>query len=163
MSSNEQPFVPSPRVTQNAHIWLDLIQHPTIERAAKDLHGRGYELWAAGFGDAARPLREVPCDRPIALVFGNESLGLSAQTQSVCDGLFMIPLSGFSQSLNVSVAAAVALWSVVETRIGVLGDIGDLSLEDRMELRRRFYRQAAGAKSAPPDCESSVPSTATSN
>jgi tRNA (guanosine-2'-O-)-methyltransferase len=161
VSPDEQPFVPSPRVTQNSHIWLDLIRHPTIERAAKDLHDRRYELWAAGFGDAARPLREVPCDRPIALVFGNESLGLSAQTESVCDGLFMIPLSGFSQSLNVSVAAAVALWSVIETRIGMLGDIGDLSQEDRMGLRRRFYRQAAGATKAPHDRESSVRSTTT--
>ncbi len=149
VSSDEQPFRPSPRVTQNAHIWLDLVSHPSFEQAADDLHRRGYELWAAGLGEAARPLEGVPVDRPIAFVFGNESLGLSEQAQSGSDGVFRIPLSGFSQSLNVSVAAALTLWWAVGARRTKLGRIGDLSDQEQMKLRRLFYRQAAGLKNRP--------------
>jgi tRNA (guanosine-2'-O-)-methyltransferase len=149
VSSDEQPFRPSPRITQNAHIWLDLVSHRSFEQAANILHQRGYELWAAGLGESTRPLQDVPVDRPIAFVFGNESLGLSEQAQSLCDGVFVIPLSGFSQSLNVSVAAALTLWWAVGARRRRFGDSGDLSDQDRMKLRRLFYRQAAGLKNRP--------------
>ena len=44
-----------------------------------------------------------------ALAFGNERLGLSAEFLAVCDGAFHIPLFGLTESLNVSVAVAVAL------------------------------------------------------
>ena len=149
VSSDEQPFRPSPRVTQNAHIWLDLVSHPSFEQAADNLHQRGYELWAAGLGDETRTLEEVPMDRPVAFVFGNESLGLSEQAQSSSDGTFEIPLSGFSQSLNVSVAAALTLWWAVGARRSKSGSIGDLSEQEQMKLRRQFYRQAASLKNRP--------------
>jgi hypothetical protein len=50
---------------------------------------------------------------------------------------------GLSQSLNLSVAAAVALSTAVEARRRAWGEPGDLSDVERMELRRRFYATAA--------------------
>lgn len=144
VASAEEPFRPSPRVTQNAHVWLDLVRHASFEDAADALHERGFELWGAAMTEVSISVRELPFDRPLALVFGNESLGLAGPTLSRCDGAFTIPLRGFSQSLNVSVAAAVALWSAVATRESRFGTVGDLEEDDRMRLRRRFYRRAAG-------------------
>ena len=130
VASDEEPFRPSPRVTQNAHLWLDLVRHHSFDGAADALHERGFELWAAAVSESTISVRDLPTDRPLVLVFGNESLGLSPPTLNRCDGTFAIPLRGFSQSLNVSVAAAVALWSVVDTRQSRNGSVGDLEEQD---------------------------------
>ena len=42
-------------------------------------------------------------------MFGNERLGVTAEMLAVCDGAFTIPMYGLTESLNVSVAAAVAM------------------------------------------------------
>ncbi|HEY6105996.1 MAG TPA: TrmH family RNA methyltransferase, partial [Anaeromyxobacteraceae bacterium] len=52
---------------------------------------------------------------------------------------FAIPMRGFVQSLNVSVAAAVSLFRAVERREAERGRHGDLSGEEARALRERFY------------------------
>ena len=146
IAGDEQRIRPSPRVTQNAHKWLDLQRHSTFDQAAESLRKRGFEIWGAGLAESSIPLDELPVERPLALVFGNESVGLQPQTLSSCDGSFEIPLRGFSQSLNVSVAAALALWSVLCERESRFGNAGDLDEEERMRLRRKFYYRAVGLK-----------------
>jgi tRNA (guanosine-2'-O-)-methyltransferase len=101
-------------------------------------------LLAADF--VGEPLGEVDFTPPTALVFGNESRGLPRSVVAACDGSFSIPMHGLSQSLNVSVAAGVALHWAIEARRRERGESGDLDEEERSELRRRFYLQAAGAK-----------------
>jgi len=63
----------------------------------------------------------------LALVFGNEKEGLSPEVLAQCDGTFRIPMFGFAQSLNVSVAAGIALYCVASARRRLLGRPGDLS------------------------------------
>jgi tRNA (guanosine-2'-O-)-methyltransferase len=54
-------------------------------------------------------LEDIDFSTPVALAFGNERLGLSHELLALCDGAFHIPLAGLTESLNVSVATAVAL------------------------------------------------------
>ncbi len=139
-----EPFRPSGRVTQNAHRWLDLASRADFATAAAGLRRRGLRLMAADPGGT--PLAEVDFTRPTALVFGNESRGLPSAVQAACDGSFSIPMYGLSQSLNVSVAAGVVLHQAIEQRRRSWGGPGDLGEEERDELRRRFYLQAARGK-----------------
>lgn len=139
-----EAFRPSSRVTQNAFRWLDLSHRPDFSSAAAVLRGRGLRLLAADV--AGRPLAAVDFAPPTALVFGNESRGLPAAVVAGCDGSFSIPMYGLSQSLNVSVAAGVALHWAIEARRRAFGGSGDLDETERAELRRRFYLQAAGNK-----------------
>ena len=158
-------FRPSSRVTQNAHRWLDLIEHDGPDAAVTALGERGFSLLAAAPGDGAIPLQEVDFRRPVAVVLGSERDGLPPEMLERCDeagipvvmfnrgqdesdGVFTIPLYGLSQSLNISVAAAVILFWAVETRRRAHGRIGELSEEERMDLRRRFYALAARGRSA---------------
>jgi len=139
-----EPFRPSGRVTQNAFRWLDLTPRPDFDSAAAALRVRGLRLLAASLD--GEPLGTVDFTQRTALVFGNESRGLPPPVLAACDCRFSIPMYGLSQSLNISVAAGVALHWAVEARRRVHGESGDLDETERAELRRRFYLQAAGAK-----------------
>ncbi len=131
------------RVTQDAHKWLDVEMHPSGARAAALLRLAGYEVWAGHLAPDARLHTEVPADRPVALLFGNEHEGPSPETLAACTGVFRIPMAGFTQSFNVSVAAAIALAHLTSARRRSLGKPGDLPEEERVQLRDRFTLLAA--------------------
>ena len=132
----------SPRVTQNAHRWLDIIEHAAFGEAEVSLRDRGLSIYAAAFHEGAVPLHELDFTRPTAILLGNESKGLPREIVAACDGALVIPLYGLSQSLNISVAAAVTLTWAVEARSRAWGSPGDLTPEEQMVLRRRFYETA---------------------
>ena len=132
----------SPRVTQNAHRWIDVMEYSEFVDVESQVRERGMALFAAAFSEGAVPLHEMDFTRPLAVLFGNESQGLPEEIIDACDGTFVIPLYGLSQSLNVSVAAAVTLSWAVEARRRAWGDPGDLDPDEKMELRRRFYETA---------------------
>jgi tRNA G18 (ribose-2'-O)-methylase SpoU len=50
---------------------------------------------------------------PLALVFGNEALGISTETIQLCDGIVSLPMFGIKSSINVGNCAAVVLYAVV--------------------------------------------------
>jgi tRNA (guanosine-2'-O-)-methyltransferase len=131
------------RVTQDAQKWIDVERHPSGAACAKELAKRGFEVWAGHLGGSARLYCELPADRPVALLFGNEHEGPSAETMAACQGTFRIPMAGFTQSFNVSVAAGIALAHLAQARRAHLGAAGDLSPEERVLLRERFTLLAA--------------------
>jgi len=60
----------------------------------------------------------IPGDRPVALVLGGEEKGLRPSVRAECDLLVRIPIPGPVGSLNVSVAAGIALYEVLRARSG---------------------------------------------
>ena len=53
----------------------------------------------------------------IAVVFGNEVEGVSGDVLKLCDGCIEIPQMGMKHSLNISVAAGIVLWKLIEPRL----------------------------------------------
>ncbi|MFL5310793.1 MAG: TrmH family RNA methyltransferase [Myxococcales bacterium] len=131
------------RVTQDAHKWLDVEMHASGAEAARALAGQGFAVYAGHLDPTARPYTGIAADRPVALLFGNEHEGPSAETLSACAGAFRIPMAGFTQSFNVSVAAGIALSQICAARRAFLRVPGDLPPEERRALRSRFLRLAA--------------------
>ena len=86
-------------------------------------------------GEAARALgepavlEEVDFSKPTALVFGNERHGLSAAMVAACDGAFYVPLHGLTESLNVSVAAAISVHFGRVARVAALRQQGKLNAQ----------------------------------
>ena len=107
------PFRLSQNVSSGAHKWLDVRQYTNATKAYKNLKQRGYAVWASSVHGEAKTLSEINVDSKIALVFGNEHCGLSAAARDHADGLFRIPTTGFVESLNISVAAAVSMHDVL--------------------------------------------------
>jgi 23S rRNA (guanosine2251-2'-O)-methyltransferase len=86
-----------------------------IARALEELKEAG--VWTIGLaGDAPKLLTDIDLTLPTALVLGAEGEGLRRLVRERCDWLASIPLRGHVQSLNVSVAAGVALFEAVRQR-----------------------------------------------
>lgn len=83
----------------------------TIERLKKE------NLWIVGLdGQGDKLFDRVDYTPPIALVVGNEAKGIRRLVKEHCDFLVRIPLFGKIESLNASVAGAVAMYEVVRQR-----------------------------------------------
>lgn len=131
------------RVTQDAHKWLEVELHDSGAAAAQALRARGHEVWAGHLDGRAILYTELPADRPLALLFGNEHEGPSRETLAACTGTFGIPMAGFTQSFNVSVAAGIALAQAARARRAFLHAAGDLAPPERVLLQERFTLLAA--------------------
>jgi 23S rRNA (guanosine2251-2'-O)-methyltransferase len=74
-------------------------------------------LWIVGLSPEARTLwHEFDFTVPVALVVGSEGRGLRPRVAKTCDALVSLPQRGSVQSLNVSVAAGIALYEVLRQR-----------------------------------------------
>ncbi len=96
--------------------WVELRTHESTSSAATYLKGRGFQLVAAHLSQQACDFREVDYTRPTALLLGTELFGVSDEALECVDQQIMIPMQGMSQSLNVSVAAAIVLYEAQRQR-----------------------------------------------
>ena len=70
-------------------------------------------------------LNETKYPFPCVLLIGNESAGISERVRSMCDVVVSIPMYGSAHSLNVTVAAGIALHEVARQRMGSRPDRRD--------------------------------------
>lgn len=84
----------------------------------KKLKADGYEILAIEQSKNSTPLFEYkPAGKNIAVVMGNEVLGISPQSLKYADKILEIPMRGKKESLNVSVAAGIALFALMHFHI----------------------------------------------
>ena len=133
--AGEARFKRSKRTSQGAEKWLDLKRWPGAEACAQHFQQRGVQLIATALAEDAVPIAEIDFTRPTALVFGNEEGGVSEAMRRAACAACIVPLPGFTESFNVSVAAAVALYHARRAQ----GFAGDLTGEERERLTARFY------------------------
>ena len=67
---------------------------------------------AAALVEEAKLPEELPADRPVALVMGNEGWGLPRDVLAACDGAVMLPMDSGVDSLNVGAAGAILMWEL---------------------------------------------------
>lgn len=90
------------------------------------------------------PPGKIDWQRPTAIVLGNELSGPSPELLKMADKYVSIPMDGFVESFNVSVAAALILWEARRVRIEKLGVHGDLSEEEQRILLAVLYLRGKG-------------------
>lgn len=96
-------------VSGRAERWLDLHEHPDIETTIAHLKSTGHLVVATALSADSRPLSDLPLDRPVAVLFGNERDGVSPRALSLADARVVFPMRGFAQSFNVSVAFSLIM------------------------------------------------------
>lgn len=95
---------------------LPCVKAVNISRALEALKDLGY--FCAGLsGDSGEPITKLPTDRPVAVVLGAEGAGLRQLVGETCDARFRIPIDPSMESLNVSNAAAIALYETTRGSI----------------------------------------------
>ena len=111
---------PPSRVTQGAEKWLDPTEWPDTDICLSALRRGGYTIWATSLALTSARLADVPLPPRLALVFGAEHAGVSDAAVAAADLTVRLPIYGFSQSYNVSVAAALVLHDLRRRRPGGL-------------------------------------------
>ena len=132
-------FKRSRRTTRGADKWIDRYRWEDPESCLANLRGDGYQILLADASPDAVPLTEADLTDRVALVFGNERDGVSSSARRDADGSVRIPMDGFVESLNVSVAASIVLHEVHRQRVARYGRNGDLSSRDRDRIRAVWY------------------------
>jgi 23S rRNA (guanosine2251-2'-O)-methyltransferase len=103
------------KVAAGAAETVPFAQVTNLARALRDMKQAG--LWIAGMAeDGDRDLFEASLDGPLAIVMGSEGGGLRRLTQECCDFRLRLPMHGSVASLNVSVAAGIALYEALRQR-----------------------------------------------
>jgi tRNA (guanosine-2'-O-)-methyltransferase len=134
-----KPYDRNKKISQNADKWLDVRRWRSTAECLAHLKAQGFAIYATHLDAGAVPLERLPFAGKVALVFGNESRGVSPEALALCDARYAIPMRGFVQSLNVSVAAAISIAAAVVRREAERGRHGDLDEADAAALRERFY------------------------
>ncbi|MBC7530723.1 MAG: RNA methyltransferase [Oligoflexus sp.] len=101
-------------VARGANTWLDLSRFRDHEAYVRGLKERGYKIAAAYPTQCSYELDTLPIDQPTAVVLGNEGEGLHDAWAPHIDYRFSIPMYGMTESYNVSVSAALILYSLVQ-------------------------------------------------
>ena len=133
IESQEEGFKAANRVTQGADKWLEVIKWPNPSAAMAALNARGVQIVATTLSARAVPLADVSFARPTAIVFGNERDGVSDEVLDAAHVHAILPMRGFAQSFNISVAAALTLYHSLHAGVGP--DLGD----EQIELLRAVY------------------------
>jgi tRNA (guanosine-2'-O-)-methyltransferase len=124
----DDAFVVGHRVAQGTERWVDVVQHRTAEEAVAALRSRSFRLIATHPQGTLTPADLRSIGR-LCLVLGNEHDGISEALTAAADESVRIPMRGYVESLNLSVAAAVLLAAALD------GRPGDLTPEEE----RRWY------------------------
>jgi tRNA (guanosine-2'-O-)-methyltransferase len=134
-----KPYDRNKKISQNADKWLDVHRWRSTAECLGHLKAQGFVIYVTHLDPGTRALGELSFAGKVAIVFGNESRGVSDEAVRLADATFAIPMRGFVQSFNVSVAAAITIAKAVERREAERGRHGDLADEDAAALRERFY------------------------
>jgi len=111
--ANKNDYRINDQIDMGASYWLTLHKHPpgdeSTGKCLTNLKQQGFQIVATSLRHDAHTLETLPLDKPVALVFGGERPGVSQTVIDMADEFLQIPMVGFVQSLNVSVATAIAV------------------------------------------------------
>ncbi|PKP01511.1 MAG: rRNA methyltransferase [Bacteroidetes bacterium HGW-Bacteroidetes-6] len=113
-------FSPNEEIALGAEKWLN-INHYTSSNGIADayslLRNKGYAIAATTPHGNPISIEDIPVNKPLALVFGTEKDGLSAEALKQADFTVALPMYGFTESFNISVSAALFLQKVTDKMI----------------------------------------------
>lgn len=114
--SNNSCDLYSPKVlrgSMGAAFRLNLIETENMEEFINNLKNLEFEVYAAVPSREALSLGNIEFKNKSAIVLGNEGNGLTENVINACDFKMTIPMNELSESLNVSVAAGISIWEMM--------------------------------------------------
>jgi tRNA (guanosine-2'-O-)-methyltransferase len=133
------------QVLKGSNKWLSIMRYreKDANNAAncfQRLKELGYVIAVTDPTPDGLPIDQVPLDRPLAIVMGNERHGTSPFALQHADLKVNIPMAGFTESLNISVSAAICMNSLT-SRLRRSDVPWRLKQEEKDQLRLEWYKK----------------------
>jgi tRNA (guanosine-2'-O-)-methyltransferase len=117
ISSSGEAFPVNEAISTRAEKWLHFSYFRSTEDCLDHLKQKGFKIAATCLGEKSIPYTAVDYTQPMAVVFGNESEGISEEARNMADFLIKIPMIGMAQSLNLSVSVGIILYEAMKQRM----------------------------------------------
>lgn len=131
------------KVLMGSYKWMNLIRYKgganNTADCYQELRRNGYTILATDPSPGGTSLLDVDLGSKLAIVMGNELKGISDYALKHADGQIWIPMFGFTESMNISVSAAICLQSLATRLRQTEG--WKLSAEEQSSLRLDWYRK----------------------
>ncbi len=142
---NNYTFDINPDVVMGSTKWLDIHRYNELDfntpTVFEQLKAKGYQIVATCPHQDDFSPETLPLDQPIALVFGTEKTGITDYVMEHADKFVKIPMYGFTESFNISVSAALLVYTLTQ-RLHQMNDVDwHLSDEEKDEIRLEWARR----------------------
>ena len=127
-------------IAMGAQKWVDIHRFKSTKECIQELRGKGYQIIATTPHDNSTLLHEFDVSKKSAFFFGQEKYGVSDEVMEQADGYLKIPMYGFTESLNISVSAAIILQEVV-TRMRIENVDWQLTENEKLELEFQWTQK----------------------
>ena len=132
-----EKFKNANRVTQGADKWVEAKKWKSTREYIEFAKKNKIRICVTSL-EAAKPIHEIDFSTPLALVLGNEKDGVSKEIIEAADERVIIPMPGFVQSFNISVAGALCLYQIYQDRLKRLGKVSDVT-EEQIAILKAHY------------------------
>lgn len=161
---NNTTYEVNDKVALGSAQWLTTQRYENTASCLQSLKDRGYSIVMTSPHEPTCELETYQLTKPAALVFGNERFGASNTVREMADDVLRIPMYGFTESFNISVAVAVCLhhlvWKMREAglpwqlpddeREGLLDEWVQAASEGRMTSLQKRFNELVAAGNPPP-------------
>lgn len=127
-------------IAMGAQKWVDLNRYDSVNSCLDNLKEQGYQIVATTPHKNDSLLQDFDISKKSCFFFGRETEGLSQTVLDQADCFLKIPMSGFTESLNISVSAAIILQDVT-TRLKQSSVNWCLSEEEKLEKRLDWIKK----------------------
>lgn len=147
---NEWSFERHDKGDKGAGKWVDFHRYNAFENNTKpcldELKKQGFKI-VATTPHTSKELADITFNQPIALVFGNETHGISEEMKQEADELVKLPMYGFTESFNISVSVALSLYELTQKMRQELKD-WQIPLNKREKLYEKWLPEAVNHSDA---------------
>ncbi len=128
-------------IAMGAQKWVDIYRYKNTADCISRLSHAGYKIIATTPHDNSCLLDDFMLDQKVALFFGTERNGLSKEVMDRADGFLKIPMVGFTESLNISVSAAIILQQF-RARMEKSGHVWQLTEGEKLDKRLDWSKKS---------------------
>lgn len=132
----------SKSITKNVLPFMSIHEHKTTKECVEALRASGHQIWATDLSPEAIKFDPLTPDlvipEKLAIVFGREISGCSEEILKAADKRIFVPIFGYAESLNITVAASLVMQTLFAKCPEARGDLSDA---DKASLRAVWYDQ----------------------
>ncbi len=129
-------------IARGAGKWLEIHESDKGLELLLGLQKRGFALVVTSAAPGSLSPEELPLDRPIALIFGNESVGVTPAAEALADYRVHIPMQGFTESFNIAVSSGILLYGLAHRIRSGTSQSWMLSPDEQEALYEEWLKKA---------------------